>query len=159
MKYGAIGTASYTSPDCVEQVRKIANGTPIKHALDCITQPDSVEICFSVLARLGARYACLEDCPPAWRPRQSVKVNIVMGYEQLGYDVDLGDNVYTRKNNPESVKICRMWTAEIQEMVNANLIQPLPVRELEGRFEGIIRGLEEIYKGRVSGNKLVVRIA
>ncbi|EME79756.1 uncharacterized protein MYCFIDRAFT_37626 [Pseudocercospora fijiensis CIRAD86] len=158
MSYGAIGTASYTSPNCVEEVRKIAQGRPIKHALDCITQPDSVEICFNVLARLGARYACLEDCPEAWRPRRSVKVNIIMGYEQLGYDVELGDSVYTRKSNPESVQLCRMWAAEIQEMVNRDLIQPLPIKEVEGQFEGIVRGLEEISKGKIAGTKLVVRL-
>lgn len=82
-----------------------------------------------------------------------------MGYEQLGYDVDLGDNVYTRKNNPESVRISRNWQAEIQGMVNDQSIQPLPVKVVDGGFEGIITGLHEIWKGQVRGHKLVVRLS
>jgi NADPH:quinone reductase-like Zn-dependent oxidoreductase len=78
MACGALGTASYRDPHCVQKVLKLANGMPIKHCLDCITQPDSVEICFAALARVGAHYTCLEDCPEAWRPRRSVKVSVIM---------------------------------------------------------------------------------
>jgi len=155
---GAIGAAYYTSPDCVEQIQKIANGAQIKHALDCITQPDTVEICFSALARFGARYASLEACPEAWRSRRSVHVNVVMGYEQLSYDVDLGDSVYSRKSNPQSVQIATDWKTEIQNMIKHKSIRSLPVQELDRTFDSIITGLEDIHNGKVAGKKLVCRL-
>ena len=90
MKFGAVGTASYTSTTCVETIKSLAGGTPIKHALDCITDAESTAICFSALSRAGGRYACLEDCPDSWRTRRAVKVKVVMGFEMQGHDVDLG---------------------------------------------------------------------
>ncbi|CZT22762.1 related to toxD gene [Ramularia collo-cygni] len=156
---GAIGTADYTSPDCISRIQELAHGMPIKHALDCITQPDTVEICYSVLARLGARYVCLENCPESWRPRKSVKVNVVMGYEMLPYDIDLGNSLYTRKSNAQSVQITRVWVEEVQKLVDAGSIKPLPIEELEGGFHGIIEGLEMIQKEQAGGRKLVVRVS
>ena len=81
MECGAIGTASYTSPNCLESIKSLAGGALIKHALDCITDAESVAICFGALSRVGGRYACLEDCPESWRTRRAVIVKAVMGFE------------------------------------------------------------------------------
>ena len=63
MKFGAVGTASYTSTTCVEAIKSLASGTLIKYALDCITDAQSEAICFSTLVRAGGGYAGLEDYP------------------------------------------------------------------------------------------------
>lgn len=159
MKYGAIGTASYTSADCVETIKSVSGGLPIKHALDCITDPDSVNVCFRALSRVGARYACLEDCPEAWRTRPSVKTKVVMGFELQGVDVDLGHPVYTRKANPKMHTIASEWTNEIQSMLDKGQIITQPVREVKGGFEGIIEALEMLRNGDVKGEKLAVQVA
>ena len=159
MKCGAVGTASYTSATCVETIKSLAGGTPIKHALDCITDPESVSVCFSALSRVGARYACLEDCPESWRTRRSVKVKVVMGFESKGVDVDLGHPVYTRKANPELHAIGCEWTSDMQSLLDRGLITIQAVREVEGRFEGIIKALGMLQSGEVKGKKLAVRIS
>jgi hypothetical protein len=143
----------------VAQIKQLADGLPIKHALDCITNPASVEICFAVLSRLGARYACLEHCPDAWIPRTSVKVSVILSYEQLGYDVDLGDSVYSRKFDPEQAQRAREWGDEVLVMMKESRIEPLPIRELEDRLEGIVRGMEELSAGKTQGVKLVARVS
>ncbi|KAH9832146.1 Zinc-binding dehydrogenase family oxidoreductase [Teratosphaeria destructans] len=156
--HGAIGTVPYTAPDCVEQIKKLARGVAIKHALDCITNPASIETCFAALARLGARYACLEHCPDSLIPRLSVKISIILSYEQLGYDVDLGDSVYSRTYDAEQAQRARQWGEEIVVMMNKGDIEPLPIRELQG-FSGVLQGLEDLNAGKVQGNKLVARIS
>lgn len=157
MADGAIGTVSYTSLDCVDKIRNLAGGLPIKYALDCITNPDSVRICFEVLARVGARLVTLEDCPESWRSRRSVKVTFVTAYDSTGHDVNLGDDVYDRKANPLSEKIAKEWLSEVQVMIDNDSLRPLDIRELDG-LPGIVRGLEEMCKGQVRGNKLASRV-
>lgn len=159
MKYGATGTASYTSADCVEQIRALADGTPIKHALDCITDAESAAICYRALSRVGGRYACLEDCPESWRSRRAVKVKVVMGYEGEGYDVDVGHPVYSRKANLELHAIASLWANEVQSLLDQGLITTQQIREVPGQFNGIIKALEMLQAGEVKGEKLVVRVS
>lgn len=159
MKYGAIGTASYTSTTCVEQIQSVANGAPIKHALDCITDAESAAVCFKVLARVGGRYACLEDYPESWRTRRSVKVKAVMGFESQGYDVDLGHPAYTRRANWELHAIASLWAKEMQSLLDNGLITTQLIREVDGQFDGIIKALELLQSGDAKGEKLVVRVS
>ena len=81
-----------------------------------------------------------------------------MGYEQLSYDVDLGDSVYSRKSNPQSVQIATDWKTEIQNMIKHKSIRSLPVQELDRTFDSIITGLEDIHNGKMAGKKLVCRL-
>ncbi|CAM1501810.1 Fc.00g037940.m01.CDS01 [Cosmosporella sp. VM-42] len=159
MQYGAIGTANYTSPDCVEQIKCLAGGVAIKYALDCITDQLSVATCFAVLARTGSRYACLEDCPEEYRTRRAVKVKVVMAFEMFGYDVNLEHASYTRPANPELHAIGMLWANEMQSLLTKGVITTQLVEEVEGQFEGLVKVVEMIQSGQVSGKKLTVRVA
>lgn len=116
-------------------------------------------VCFAILARTGGRYACLEDCPTEWRTRKAVKVKVVMGFEMLGYDVNLGHPVYTRKANSKLHKIGVTWTEEIQQLLDRGLITTQPIQEVKGGLRGIIEALEMLHRGDVKGKKLVVDIS
>lgn len=159
LSLGAIGTASYTSPTCAQDIKALANGRKIKHALDCITDPESAAVCLASLARIGARYACLEAVPDAWLTRRSVAVKVVMGFEGQNFDVDLGHPVYSRKANPTLHAVAAKWAAELQPLLNAGHIRTQPLQEIESRFEGVIRGLEILQDGHIKGKKLVVAIS
>jgi NADPH:quinone reductase-like Zn-dependent oxidoreductase len=159
ISYGAIGTASYTSSNCLDEVKKLAGGVPIKHALDCITDPESVATCFGALSRVGGRYACLEDCPEGWRTRTSVRVKVVMGFEAQGVDVDLGHPVYSRKANMELHALASEWRVELQSLLDSGLITTQPIRECGEGFEAVIRAVELLQRGEAKGEKLVVAIS
>ncbi|KAH8820159.1 hypothetical protein F5884DRAFT_763061 [Xylogone sp. PMI_703] len=184
MKYGAVDTAAYTSPTCNQTIRTLAAGAPIRYALDCITSAESVSICFASIARTGGRYACLENLNDAWRTRsrQIVNTKEVMGYEGLGIRVDLdhygmeneqgtsrgdtgsnGNNgstsTYSREANHALFTMVANWAAEMQSALDRGLIRAHPVREVPGGWEGIITGLNELRRGEVRGQKLVVRIS
>jgi len=157
MEYGAAGTASYTSPDCVEKVQSLAK-KPIRRALDCITDAESVAICFSAMARTSGKYACLEECPEAWRTRRAIKVKEVLGFQILGVDINLGDSVYTRPADERLMRIGMQWAGEMQLLMDEGRIKTHPLRELQGGWEGIIQGLDMLRNGEVRGEKLVARI-
>ncbi|KAF4878305.1 Trans-enoyl reductase ccsC [Colletotrichum siamense] len=129
MKLGAVGTASYTSPNCAQEVKSIAGGMVIKHALDCITDAESVAVCFACLARAGSRYACLEAIPDAWVTRRSVALKVVMGFEGQNRDVDLDHPIYSRKANPGLHAVVALWARELQPVVDAGKLTTQPIRE------------------------------
>jgi hypothetical protein len=159
MDYGAVGTASYTSPTCSETIRSFARKpTAIHHALDCITSPESIAICFASLSRAGGRYACLETLRDEWRSRRAIRTRVVMGFEGFGHRVELGQNVYSREANMELYQQGNGWTKEMQTLLDQGLIKNHPVREVQGQWQGIIEGLGMLERGEVRGQKLVVRI-
>jgi len=157
IEYGASATASYTSKDCVNTVKAIA-GKPIRRVLDCITDMESAALCYSALARTGGMYACLEDCPQAWRTRRTVKVKEVMGFQVLGVDLNLAGSTYKRPGDKALFDIGVQWASEIQSLMETRAIKPHPLRELTNGFQSIIDGLEMLAKGEVRGQKLVVRV-
>ncbi|KAE8548387.1 hypothetical protein EYB25_008765 [Talaromyces marneffei] len=159
MEYGAIGVADYTSSTCAETIKQLAGGAPIQYVLDCITTAESAALCFSLIARTGGRYACLEELRPAWRTRRTVRVKEVMGFEGLGIKIDLGPTAYSRDVNLTLRKICCEATKEIQTVLDEGLLKPHPVREVTGQWQGIIDGLAMLQRGDVKGQKLVVRVS
>ncbi|KAI3390393.1 hypothetical protein diail_9817, partial [Diaporthe ilicicola] len=150
--YGAHGTAAYTSPTCVQDVRdSIASsdsgdggggggggGTsgPIRHAIDCITTRESARLCFAALHRTGGRYAGLEGLPDSWRTRRAVHVKEVMAFEGLGramvVEGDPTGGTYSREANPALFGLCRRWAGEVQLLVDAGRLRSHPVREVGG---------------------------
>ncbi|PHH61187.1 hypothetical protein CDD81_710 [Ophiocordyceps australis] len=155
---GAVATVAYTSPDCVETVKSIAAGAPIRQALDCITQAESASVCFGAIARTGGRYACLEEFHDSWRTRRAVKVKVVMGFEIEGVTVDLEHQVYTRKARPELLDLGVVWAREMQGLLDAGAIKTQPIREVQGGLEGVIKGLSALQRGEARGHKLVARV-
>ncbi|KAL6158890.1 putative secondary metabolism biosynthetic enzyme [Exserohilum turcicum] len=159
LKYGAVGTAIYTSPNCVQSIKEIAGGKPVKKVLDCITSEESAAHSFAAIARTGGRYAYLEGFNEAFRTRQTIRTKEVMGYEGLGVKIDLGPTPYSREANQTLFDVTARVAAEMQKLVDAGLIKTHPVKEVPGKWEGIIKGLEMLHRGEVRGQKLVVRIS
>lgn len=158
VEYGAIGCAAYTSPTCVDEIRSLTEGKPIRRALDCITSAESAAICFAAIARTGGRYACLEGLSDSWRTRQAVRTKEVMGYESLGIRIDVGSTPYSREASQEALATCAAWAREMQSLLDAATVKPHPTREVPGQWQGIIQGLTTLQKGAVRGEKLVVQI-
>ncbi|TQV95680.1 alcohol dehydrogenase GroES-like domain-containing protein [Cordyceps javanica] len=155
-EYGAAATYPYTLPTCGETINEATKGT-LKHAIDCITSPDSVRCCFTALKRAGARYASLDHALPEWRTRKSVKVDMPLAYALWGKEVKIRD-VYHREADPAKLELAMAWRAEVQKLVDDGTLQCHPVQEVPGKWEGIIKGLDMLKAGNVRGKKLVVRI-
>lgn len=174
-RFGAVNTVRYTGTNtsaCLESIRSLtADGPPLRHALDCITDIDSAALCFGAIARTGGRYACLEQFQPTWRTRRVVKVKEVMGYEVLGRAVDLGgpESTYTRGVNQRACETGQEWAAELQALLDKAALQAHPTHEVYAVKDAIthpsawpravISGLETLKAGGVRGQKLVVRIS
>lgn len=176
--YGASATVIYDGTDtdaCVAKIQSLlADGPPLRHALDCITDGDSAALCFRALARTGGRYVCLEEFQDAWRTRRVVKVKEVMGYEVLGRAVDLGGtaSTYTRPVNESAANIGRRWRSELQQLIDQGSLRPHPVEEVVMEEQrdadrwgtqdwpsAVVSGLHRLRSGGIRGRKLAVRIS
>jgi hypothetical protein len=66
--------------------------------------------------------------------------------------------VYSRPASPEKLQSTIDWADEMQDLLDRGLVNNHPVHELEGKWDGIIRGLGMLQRGEVRGCKLVVRM-
>ncbi|KAL3418711.1 alcohol dehydrogenase GroES-like domain-containing protein [Phlyctema vagabunda] len=156
-EYGAVSTFSYTSPTCGDSIKSYTKGA-LKHALDCITNPESVQCCFTALGRMGARYASLDHPLDEWITRKAVKVDMPLAYVIQGKEVKM-DGIYHRAADLKMFDLGVRWTREVQHMLDTGSLKYHPLRELSGKWQGIIQGLEMLRSGRVRGQKLVVRLS
>lgn len=83
-----------------------------------------------------------------------------MAYEGLGQDVQLGANSsrYWRNSNPSLFASCLRWRDEVQRLLDTGLLKHHPLREIPGKWTGIIEGMVLLKSGQIRGQKLVVRI-
>ncbi|KAK5798527.1 hypothetical protein VI817_004817 [Penicillium citrinum] len=154
--YGAVKSVPYTDPASSEIIRREASG-PIRHAIDCITTPESVKCCFASLGRAGGRYVALEYCDPSWRTRQAVQVSTPLTYEIFGRTVEL-EGIYRREADPAKSELIASWREDMQSLLDQGKIKPHPPKKVPGGWQGIIKGLDMLRKGEVHGQKLVVYI-
>ena len=126
--------------------------------LDCITDAESIQLCYNAIGRAGGRYTCLEFCPESLQTRKAVKPDFVLGYEMFGKRVVLGPQ-YSREANPKAHKAAVTWLADMQKLVDEGKIKSHPIRVIPGGFQGIINGLEILRKGAISGQKMVIFVA
>jgi NADPH:quinone reductase-like Zn-dependent oxidoreductase len=154
--FGAIATFPYSSPTCGETIKNYTKGT-LKHALDCITNPESVQCCFTGLGRAGARYASLDHPLDEWKTRKAVKVDMPLAYVIQGREVKL-DGIYHREADPKMFDLGVRWNKELQLLLDNKQLRCHPIREIQGGWQGVVEGLEILKAGRVHGQKLVVRV-
>ncbi|KAI0199476.1 alcohol dehydrogenase GroES-like domain-containing protein [Astrocystis sublimbata] len=154
--YGAAQTLPYSSSNCGETIFNDTKGS-LRHAIDCITTPESISCCFKALARAGPRYASLEYAPEEYRTRKAVKVDLPITYVLYGREVKL-KGAYHREANPANVELGTRWRNEVEALLREDQLRAHPVREVPGKWQGIMKGLELLRSGHVRGQKLVVRL-
>lgn len=154
--FGAKAVFDYSDHSVASEIKKSTSGR-LRHALDCITDKESVACCYGALGRPGGRYASLEVCKREWRTREVVQADFVMSLEVLGKNVELGGE-YSRDSNPALHALACDLTMIFQQLLDHRKLRPHPVRIVGQGFTCILDGLKELQSGSVSGEKLVVLV-
>ena len=157
--YGADAVVDYKSPTCAQDIKKLTRNS-LKYIIDPFAELKTVVLCNAAMGRTGGRYTALElfhgDLPQV----KTIKTDLVMGQTILGAGVDPGEegSDYAKGADPE----LRQWGIgfyqSVQRLVDEKKLRGHPLRVLEGRFEGILKGLEMLRRREVSAQKLVVRL-
>lgn len=156
--FGAGQCFDYTGLGVAEEIKK-ATGGRLRHAYDCITDADSVGVCYGAMSRAGGRYACLEKCPEELRTRRAVKHGFILGYDVFGEEVPLGGG-YGRPGDKGKYARAVKWFGVFQRLLDEGRLKTHPVQVLDGEgLEVVLKGLDLLKTGSVSGKKLVVIVA
>jgi hypothetical protein len=65
---------------------------------------------------------------------------------------------YAREPNPEARRMAVEWYTTMADLCKNEKIKAHPVKLVQGRWEGVLQGIDLLRKGAVSGQKLVVII-
>ncbi|KAL0941606.1 zinc-binding dehydrogenase family [Colletotrichum truncatum] len=155
-KYGAERVFDYNDSECSLMIKKYTYNT-LAYVLDPFTDAKSIALCYGAMGRAGGRYACLEMYPDYVLERKSVKVEFVMGPALLGHRLGL-DFGYEREEDPGMRAFGVRWYRSLQMLLDQEMLKPHPLRIIEGRFEGILRGVNILKNKEVSGEKLIVTL-
>lgn len=80
-----------------------------------------------------------------------------MTYVVMGQEVKL-KGIYHRDADPTKFELGARWRQEMQNLLDQGRLRCHPPREVPGKWNGIIQGLEMLRAGQVRGQKLVVRL-
>lgn len=153
--YGASEAFDYSLPDIGQEIRARTRGR-LRHALDCIADEQSTACCYAALGRPGGRYVCLEAAPSEWRTREAVQAEFVLAFDGLGEAVELGGE-YTRGASAERHKMAEISFRSFPDLIcQENAIRAHPTEVVGHGFESILKGLDMLQSGNVSGKKLAV---
>lgn len=151
--FGAEHVFDYSDPETANSIRKLT-GNKLRHALDCITDKDSVALCYAAIGRMGGKYASLELCPEELQTRKAVQAKFVYALEVFGQPISLGKG-YDSEGSAELYEFAVSWYKVFQGLMDDGKLRAHPVQLLEGGFESVTEGIKLLGTGSVSGKKLV----
>ncbi|KAK4119458.1 NAD(P)-binding protein [Parathielavia appendiculata] len=156
--FGATDVFDYRSPTCIDDIRKRTRKS-LEYVLDCVSEPETMEFCYKCLGRAGGKYTALEPYAEILHTRpRTVRPDWVLGPSVLGESVGWPEP-FTRESDEELRRFGLDWFGTVQALLHDGKIRPHPVKVLEGGFEGVADGLEQLRRKQVSGQKLVCVIA
>jgi aspyridone synthetase trans-acting enoyl reductase len=154
---GAIEVFDYRSPECAKKIR-VATNKSLSIVVDCITDRTTMKLCYDAMGEKGGKYTSLDPFPILMHSRSDITPHWVFVLTMFGQAIGM-KGAFKRKKRPQDVEFEIRWFKRMQELLDANYIKPHPVRVLPGGLAAVVDGIEELRLGKVSGEKLVVRVA
>ncbi|KAL9093356.1 MAG: hypothetical protein Q9165_004097 [Trypethelium subeluteriae] len=157
-RFGAEKVFDYKSPTCAADIKAYTCNT-LTYALDCVSQADTTQLCYSAMGRAGGRYCALEpfrEAVTSTRPK-TVKPTWLMVLSMFGKKVAL-DGVYARESNPVDRELGRQSFAAVQKLMDEGLVNTHPTKAMGGGWEGVVKGVDLIREQVMSGQKLVYAV-
>ena len=69
------------------------------------------------------------------------------------------DGVYGREARPEDREFGKDLFRQVQRLLDQGRMTIHPIKVMDGGWEGVVKGVDVVRKGEVSGHKLVYRVA
>ena len=152
--YGADAIFDYNDPQCGAAIRTFSNND-IMHVLDTISDASSARICADAMSTRGGRYTPILAVE---YPRTDCKTDLVMAYTAFGEEYKMGPQGALQPAKPEDPVFAAMFFNLAQELLAAKKFRPHQVSIGDGGLYGVLKGLDKLRAGRVSGKKLVYRV-
>ena len=149
----------YHSDQCAQQILAYTQNS-LSLVLDCISTADSAALCYAAIGRAGGRYVGLEKLPNSVTDaRKAVRASWAMGPLMFGRQIDMDE--YSSNPDDSAREFGRRWYALAEALLKQRRLQCHPVREVGGEqnwVSAVQHGLRTLQAGKISGEKLVVRV-
>lgn len=151
---GAEAVFDYSDPTCGQQIHDYTRGK-LKLVFDTIGSEPGIEICNTALSKeAGCRYGTilLNDFPRKDVIRTD---SILMTF--LGEPIDLFGKHFPA--NAAHFEFAKMFTDLTESLLEKGKLRAHPIIVRQGGLRGVLDGLKLIRDGKISGAKLVYRVA
>ncbi|KAL7624708.1 hypothetical protein AAE478_006279 [Parahypoxylon ruwenzoriense] len=163
LSLGADAVVNYHDADWPEQVRALSHDG-LSHAFDCIAEHGTVECVVRALSPTkGGHVVALLPVGSlrkhlAASGNTKIKLESTIAYTVFGRPLKYGTFDNCGKATPADKAQWEKYLSLLPELLSSGKIKPNPIREFGG-IEDIPAGFREQQEGRVSGEKLVYKIA
>ena len=156
--YGADEVFDYNDPECGAKIREYTKNS-LHYVFDCITENNSFQVSADALASSapasGLHYSGLLSVNSF--PRSDVKTRTTAAYTAIGNEFVLKGNKIPAM--PDHYDLMTRFFILTGELVATGKLRPARFTVSESGIDGILDGLQELRNGKVSGTKLVYKIA
>jgi len=155
---GADAAFDYNSPSCGADIRKHTNNK-LFYAFDCISEKNSPQICAEALSSSSSTqkpiYSTLLKTE---MPRDDVQMRHTIGYTVVGEAFTMGPNGPEFPAKPEDFEFGKKFWKLATDLLEKRKYKVHQIELRSGGLEGVLKGLDDLKDGRVSGKKLVYRV-
>ena len=155
---GADACVDYNDGDWVDQVRNISHDG-LNHAFDTISEKGStVAISRAMSPVKGGKIVTLLPTDKSEIENSKVHVSSTIVYTVFERTIKYGAFDNCGAPTPDDKAVWEKYLSMLPELLSSNKIKPNKAKDF-GTIDDILKGFKEQQEGRVSGEKLVYRIA
>ena len=153
---GADEVFDYNSPTCAADIRKFTNNK-LKYAMDCISEGKSPQITVEAISEEGGLYTNLLNLTTdkIAEFNSAVEARWTLAYTIVGERFTFGKTEFPAK--PEDEEFAKKFWALSRDLLAQGKVKahkPSVNKYGEG-LDGVLKGLDAMKEGKVSGEKLV----
>ncbi|KAF2819717.1 putative alcohol dehydrogenase, partial [Ophiobolus disseminans] len=154
--YGADEVFDYKSPTCAEDIRA-ATKNGMKFAFDCITTEASTKLCYNAIGRVGGKYVALNPYSESATTRKVITPDWILATIIIG-EGSAWPEPYNREPDPEIRKVAQATYSAVQALLDEGKLKAHPIEMSTGGLPAIVKGVDVLRRGEISGKKLVYRL-
>lgn len=139
------------------EIRNYTKGG-LSFALDCVTQPQSMRLCYEAIGTEGGRYVGLDPFPATVQyTRRDIKAEWQNALCLFGNAVKLS-GPYARPARAKDREFAKVWFPIAERLIADRLLRPCPIEVRSGGLQAVTSGINDLRSGQIRGRKLVYQI-
>ncbi|KAL7940352.1 putative alcohol dehydrogenase [Trichoderma barbatum] len=155
---GAVAAWDYHSPSCGADIREFTENE-LTLVLDCITDSESMKICYTAIGSQGGKYVGLDQFPIRGHTRQDIRPDWIICFTMMGEPIHW-KKPYNRDAKPKHKAFYdQTWRPIAQKLLDESMISAHPTEICDGGLAAVSDGVDRVRKGLAEGKKLVYRIS
>ncbi len=151
---GATEAFDYNDKEAPSKIRKLTDNK-LKYAWDTISEKDSAQFCADALSTdAGCKYGSILQ---AKSPREDVESTTTIMYTIFGESFKFGPQEIPAIS--EDFEYAKKFLAMTEGLLKEGKITAHKQTVGKDGLEGVLKGMEDMKNGKVSGEKLVYRVS